>query len=71
MKRIEVPGGAFGKLHKSPPEVNDETMKGEGKSVMNELTKETDETAVDSSADGFEPLSYGVQTFLPSLTPVY
>ena len=46
-------------------------MKGEGKSLINEPTKETDETVVDSSADGFEPLSYGVQTFLPSLTPVY
>jgi hypothetical protein len=71
MKRIEVPGAAFGKLSKSPPEVKDETMKGEGKSVMNEPTKETDETVVDSSANGLEPVFCGVQTFLPSLLPVY
>jgi hypothetical protein len=63
MKRSEVPGVAFGELCKSPPEINDKTMKGEGKSVMNEPTKETDETVVDSSADRLEPLSCGVQTF--------
>ena len=71
MKSSEVPGAAFGKLRKSPPEVKDETMKGEGKSVMNEPTKKTDETVVDSSADGLKPLYCGVETFLPSLTPVY
>jgi hypothetical protein len=43
-KRSEVPGAAFGKLHKSPPEVKDDTMKGEGKIVMKTPTKETDET---------------------------
>jgi hypothetical protein len=65
MKRIKVPGVAFGELRKSPPEVKvkDETMKREGRSVMNEPTKETDETVVDSSADRLEPLSCGVQTF--------
>ena len=103
----EVPGAAYGKLCKSPPEVKDDTMKREGKIVMKTATKETDETmkvegdktmivdastelrtpqqnsdvadnfffdsykeVVDSSADGLEPLSCGVQTFLPSLTPV-
>jgi hypothetical protein len=39
MKRSEVPGAAFGKLRKSPPEINDETMKGEGKSTMKTPTK--------------------------------
>jgi hypothetical protein len=39
MKRSEVPGVAFGKLRKSPPEKNNETMKGEGKSVMKKPTK--------------------------------
>jgi hypothetical protein len=39
MKRSEVPGAAFGKLPKNPPEINDETMKGEGKSVMKKPTK--------------------------------
>jgi hypothetical protein len=39
MKRSEVPGEAFGKLHKSPPEINNETMKGEGKSAMKKSTK--------------------------------
>jgi hypothetical protein len=39
MKRSEVPGAAFGKLCKSPPEINNEIMKGEGKSVMKKLTK--------------------------------
>ncbi len=39
MKRSEVPGAAFGKLRKSPPEINNETMKGEGKSVMMKPTK--------------------------------
>jgi hypothetical protein len=108
MKRSEVPGAAFGELRKSPPEVKDETMKGEGKHVMKKPTMESDETmkvegdktmivddltelrspqknsdvasnnfigphkeVVDSSADGLEPLSCGVQTFLPNLTPVY
>jgi hypothetical protein len=71
MMRIEVPGVGFGELRKSPPEINNETMKREGKSVMSEPTKETDETVVDSSADGLELLSCEVQTFLPSLTPVY
>ncbi len=39
MKRSEVPGVAFGKSHKSPPEINIETMKGEGKSVIKKPTK--------------------------------
>jgi hypothetical protein len=39
MKRSEVPGAAFVKLRKSPPEKNDETMKGEGKSAMKKPTK--------------------------------
>ncbi len=39
MKRSEVPGAAFGKLRKSPPEKNDKTMKGEGKSAMKKPTK--------------------------------
>ncbi len=39
IKRNEVPGAAFGKLRKSPPEINNETMKGEGKSVMKKPTK--------------------------------
>jgi hypothetical protein len=39
MKRSELPGAAFGELCKSPPEINDETMKGEGKSAMNKPTK--------------------------------
>jgi hypothetical protein len=39
MKRSEVPGAAFGKLRKSPPEKDDETMKGEGKSAMKISTK--------------------------------
>ena len=39
MKRGEVPGVAFGELRKSPPEINNETMKGEGKSVMKKPTK--------------------------------
>jgi hypothetical protein len=106
-KSSEVPGVAYGKLHKSPPEVKDDTMKGEGKIVMKTPTKETDETmkvegdntmivdastelrtpqensdvadddffdphkeVVDSSADGLEPLSYGVQKYSPSLAPV-
>jgi hypothetical protein len=108
MKRSDVPGAAFGELRKSPTEVTDKTMKGEGKSVLNNPTKETDETkkverdetmiedestelrspqensddaddkfldphkeVVDSSVDGWEPHSCGVQTFSPSLTPVY
>jgi hypothetical protein len=70
MKWMEAPGVAFGKLRKSPPEVKDETIKGERKSVMNDPTKETDETVVDSSAHGLVPLYCGVQIFLPSLTPV-
>jgi hypothetical protein len=37
--RSEVPGVAFGKLHKSPPEINNETMRGEGKSVMKKSSK--------------------------------
>jgi hypothetical protein len=40
MKRSEVPGVAFGELCKSPPEINDKTMKGEGKSVMKKPTKD-------------------------------
>jgi hypothetical protein len=39
MKRSEVPGAAFGKLRKSPSEINNETMKGEGKSVMKKPRK--------------------------------
>jgi hypothetical protein len=39
MKMSEVPGAAFGKLRKSPPEINNETMKGEGKIVMKKPTK--------------------------------
>jgi hypothetical protein len=39
MKRSKVPGAAFGKLCKSPPEINNETMKGEGKSVMKKPKK--------------------------------
>jgi hypothetical protein len=39
LKRSEVPGAAFGMLCKSPPEINDETMRGEGKSVMKKPTK--------------------------------
>jgi hypothetical protein len=39
MKRSEVPGAAFGELPKSPPEKNDETMKGEGKSAMKKPSK--------------------------------
>jgi hypothetical protein len=39
MKRSEVPGAAFGELRESPPEINDETMKGEGKSAMKKPTK--------------------------------
>jgi hypothetical protein len=39
MKRSELPGAAFGKLCKSPPEKNDETMKREGKSAMKKPTK--------------------------------
>ncbi len=39
MKRSEVPGAAFGKLRKSPPEKNDQTIKGEGKSAMKKPTK--------------------------------
>jgi hypothetical protein len=39
MKRSEVPGAAFGKLRKSTPEKNDETMKGEGKSATKKPTK--------------------------------
>ena len=39
MKRSEVPGAAFGELRKSPPEINDETMKGERKSAMKKPTK--------------------------------
>jgi hypothetical protein len=106
-KSSEVSGAAYGKLRKSPPEVKEDTMKGEGKIVMKAPRKETDETmkvggdetmivdvttelrtpqensdvaednyfdpykeVVDSSADGLEPLSCGVQTFLPILTPV-
>jgi hypothetical protein len=42
-----VPGAAFGELRRSPPEVKDKTMKGEGKSVTNKPTKEIDETVVD------------------------
>jgi hypothetical protein len=38
MRRSEVPGAAFGKLRRSPPEINNETMKGEGKSVMKKPT---------------------------------
>jgi hypothetical protein len=38
MKRSEVPGAAFGKFCKSPPEIKDETMKGEGKSAMKKPT---------------------------------
>ncbi len=38
MKRSEVPDVAFGKLCKSPPEINDETMKEEGKSAMKKPT---------------------------------
>jgi hypothetical protein len=39
MKRSEVPGAAFGELRKSPPEINIETMKGEGKSAKKKPTK--------------------------------
>jgi hypothetical protein len=39
VKRSEVPGVACGELRKSPPEINDETMKREGKSVMKKPTK--------------------------------
>jgi hypothetical protein len=39
MKRSEVPGVAFGKLRKNSPEINNETLKGEGKSVMKKPTK--------------------------------
>jgi hypothetical protein len=39
MKRSELPGVAFGKLRKSPPEINNETMKGEGKSAMKKPSK--------------------------------
>jgi hypothetical protein len=39
MKRSEVPGAAFGELRKSPPKINNETMRGEGKSVMKKPTK--------------------------------
>ncbi len=39
MKRSEVPGAAFGELCKSPPEINNETIKGEGKSTMKKPTK--------------------------------
>jgi hypothetical protein len=41
MKSSEVSVAAFGKFCKSPPEINNETMKGEGKSVMKKFTKVT------------------------------
>jgi hypothetical protein len=34
MKSSEVPGAVFGELRKSPPEVNNKTMKGEGERVL-------------------------------------
>jgi hypothetical protein len=39
MKRSEVTGAAFGELRKSPPEKNDETMRGEGKNATKKPTK--------------------------------
>ncbi len=39
MKRSEIPGAAFGKLPTSLPEINYETMKGEGKSAMKKPSK--------------------------------
>ncbi len=39
MKRSELPGAAFGKLQKSPREINDETMKGDDNSAMKKPTK--------------------------------
>ncbi len=39
IKRSELPGAAFGKLCKSQPEINEETMKGEGKSPMKKSEK--------------------------------
>jgi hypothetical protein len=43
----------------------------ENSDVADNIFFDPHKEVVDSSADGLEPLSYRVQTFLPSLTPVY
>jgi hypothetical protein len=76
MKRREVPGAAFGKLRKSPPETMIVDAKTElwtpqdNSDVADDNFFDPHKEVVDSLADGLEHLSSGVQTFLPSLTPV-
>jgi hypothetical protein len=76
MKRSEVPGAAFGELRKSPPETMIVDAKTElrtpqdNSDVANDNFFDPHKEVVDSLVDGLEHLSSGVQTFLPSLTPV-
>jgi hypothetical protein len=76
MKRSEVPDAAFGNLRKSPPETmivdasTELRTPQDNSDVDDDNVFDPQKEVVDSLADGLEHLSSGVQTFLPSLTPV-
>jgi hypothetical protein len=76
MKRSEVPGVAFGELQKSPPEYmivdapTELNFPQENSDVAEDNFFDPHKDIVGLLVDGLDHLFSGVQTFLPSQTPV-